>query len=98
MFDLIHKLPSHTGIWHFVNHNKQTLKSLLSNSSQVEEFCMALKWSAKTTLDKKYTLAVRHAWKEAIFIFANIVMSELHHQDNVIDLEQYRQKKLAHHI
>ena len=89
---LTEHLTSQQSIWLYIEKNRDYLSRLFQDRDQVNLFREAFMMALSTTLKSKFTLAVHKAWQSILFVFTNMVQTQIHGYNNVISMLQYRNK------
>lgn len=92
----IHSLAAHLtsqqSIWLYIENNRAYLQTLFLDKHHAAIFSDVFLMALSTTLKSKFTLAVRKAWQSILFVFTNMVQSQIHGYSNVISMQKYRQR------
>lgn len=90
---LTEHLTSQQSIWLYIEKNRAYLNRLFQDKHQVNVFREVFLMALSTTLKSNFTLAVRKAWQSILFVFTNMVQTQIHGYSNVISMLQYRNKR-----
>ena len=94
IYSLTEHLTSQQSIWLYIENNRPYLNSLFSDKHHAAIFSDVFLMALSTTLKSKFTLAVRKAWQSILFVFTNMVQTQIHGYSNVISMQKYREKYL----
>lgn len=90
---LTEHLTSQQSIWLYIDNHRDYLSRLFQDKHQVNMFREVFLMALSTTLKSKFTLAVRKAWQSILFVFTNMVKTQIHGFSNVVSMQYYRNKR-----
>ncbi|ALO41545.1 hypothetical protein [Pseudoalteromonas phenolica] len=86
-------LTSQQSVWLFIDKHREYLSRLFQDKHQVNIFSDVFLMALSATLKSKLTLAVRKAWQTILFVFTNMVQTQIHGYSNVVSMQHYRTKR-----